>query len=181
MSRATGVALFLICLVPATLQAQGTSNDADAFHPIRVLLGKWAGTSSGQPGDGTVDREYTLVLNGRFIHVVNRSVYPPQPKNPKGETHQDVGYISFDRSRKQFVLRQFHVEGFVNQYVSEEMNPETRRWVFVSESIENIPAGWRARETYVIQGADEFEEVFELAAPGKDFELYSRTRLKRVR
>jgi len=28
---------------------------------------------------------------------------------------------------------------------------------------------------------DEFEEVFELAQAGKDFELYSRARLKRVR
>jgi hypothetical protein len=31
----------------------------------------------------------------------------------------------------------------------------------------------------VIAGPDAFEEVFELAAPGKDFELYSRTRLTR--
>jgi len=39
--------------------------------------------------------------------------------------------------------------------------------VFTSEAIENIPAGWRARETYVVTGPDEFEEVFELAEPGK--------------
>jgi len=53
--------------------------------------------------------------------------------------------------------------------------------VFTSEAIENIPAGWRARETYLIIGPDEFEELFELAAPGKEFEMYSRSRLKRVR
>jgi hypothetical protein len=44
------------------------------------------------------------------------------------------------------VLRQFHVEGFVNQYVLEPgSTPE--RLVFTTEAIENIPAGWRARET----------------------------------
>ena len=31
--------------------------------------------------------------------------------------------------------------------------------VFTSESIDNIPAGWRARETYKLVSADEFVEV----------------------
>jgi hypothetical protein len=77
-------------------------------------------------------------------------------------------------------LRQFHVEGFVNQYV-QNADSAAPRLVFTTESIENIPAGWRARETYVVLGPDQFEEVFELAEPGKEFELYSRARLKRVR
>jgi hypothetical protein len=37
-----------------------------------------------------------------------------------------------------------------------------------------------ARETYTILGPDEFEELFELAEPGKPFKVYSRARLKRV-
>ena len=51
--------------------------------------------------------------------------------------------------------------------------------VFTTEGIENIPAGYRARETYKIIGADEFVEVFELAEPGKDFELYSESHHRR--
>jgi hypothetical protein len=89
--------------------------------------------------------------------------------------HQDAGFISFDNARKRLVLRQFHIEGFVNQYVQE---PD--RLVFVSEAIENIPAGFRARETYVVLGPDAFEEIFELAEPGKEWEIYSRTRFTRV-
>jgi len=38
----------------------------------------------------------------------------------------------------------------------------------------------RARETHKIVSPDEFVEVFELAAPQKDFELYSDSRWKRV-
>ena len=53
--------------------------------------------------------------------------------------------------------------------------------VFNSESLENIPAGWRARETWRITGADSFVEAFELAEPGKDFTIYSETRLTRRR
>jgi len=126
-----------------------------------------------------MQREYKLVLNGKFLHVQNRSVYEPQAKNPKGEVHEDWGLVSFDQSRKQFVLRQFHVEGFVNQYLMTRSSPDGKSFVFTTESIENIPPGWRARETYRILSADEFVEEFELAAPGKDFELYSESRHRR--
>ena len=80
----------------------------------------------------------------------NRSVYKPQEKNPKGETHEDWGFFSYDSARKRFVLRQFHVEGFVNQYSLEDASPDGKPMVLTSESIENIPPGWRARETYRI-------------------------------
>ena len=110
----------------------------------------------------------------------NRNEYPPQPENPKGEIHEDEGWFSYDRTRKRIVLRQFHVESFVNQYV-EEPSPASSPIVFTTEAIENIPSGWRARETDVVHGPDEFEEVFELSEAGKPFEVYSRARLKRVK
>ena len=87
--------------------------------------------------------------------------------------------ISFDKRRKNFVLRQFHIEGFVNQYVMTSSSADGKTIVFTSESIENIPAGYRARETYKILGRDEFTEVFEIAEPGKDFEVYSEGHFKR--
>jgi hypothetical protein len=68
----------------------------------------------------------------------------------------------------------------VNQYVGNiASTPKTI--VFVTEAIENLPSGWRARETYVLLGPDEFEEVFELAEAGQQFEVYSRSRFKRAR
>ncbi len=47
--------------------------------------------------------------------------------------------------------------------------------------IENIPPGYRARETYELTGTDGFVERFEIADPGKDFVVYSETRFTRVR
>jgi len=120
------------------------------------------------------------VLGARFIQVRNRSIYLPQEKNPKGETHEEVGFLSFDSGRKRIVFRQFHSEGFVNQYVLES-NSTPDRLIFTTEAIENIPSGFRARETYVLTGSDQFEEVFEIAEPGKEFEIYSRSRLTRAR
>jgi hypothetical protein len=151
----------------------------DVWEPLRFFLGKWEGTGEGKPGVSKMLREYQLVLNGKFLQVQNQSIYDPQPKNPKGEIHEDWGMISYDKSRKQFVFRQFHVEGFVNQYVLTDLGPDGKIIVFTSEAIENIPAGWRARETYKIVNSDEFIEIFELAAPGKDFEVYSESRHRR--
>ena len=91
-------------------------------------------------------REYTRILNFRLIRVQNQSDYPPQNKNPKGETHDDLGVFSFDKSRGRAVFRQFHVEGYVNQYVA-DADPQPGRVVFTSEAVENIPPTYRARET----------------------------------
>src|SRR5215470_10926634 len=125
--------------------------------------------AKGQPGNGKVEREYQFVLNGKYLQAKNKSTYPPQEKNPKGEVHEDWSMFSYDSARKKVILRQFHVEGFANQYVLESESRE--QIVFVPEAIENIPAGWRARESYRVIGPDEFIERFELAEPGKDFQL----------
>jgi hypothetical protein len=152
---------------------------SDVWKPLRAFIGEWKGDVSGEPSAGTGEREYTFVLRDRFIRVSNKSTYPPQEKNPKGEVHEDVGYFSYDRATKKFVLRQFHIEGFVNQYVMESASSDSRTLTFVSTSIENIAPGWRARETYRFSGDNEFTETFELAEPGKDFAVYCQTLFRR--
>jgi len=151
----------------------------DTWEPLRFFVGNWEGTGNGQPGVSKTQREYRFVLNNKFLHVQNKSTYDPQPKNLKGEVHEDWGFMSFDKARKSFVLRQFHVEGFVNEYVMTSSSADRKTMVFTTESIENIPAGFRARETYRILGPDEFVEVFEIAEPGKDFELYLENHYRR--
>ena len=171
-------AIAMALLLSGEVLAQAPS--PDNLAPVAPLLGKWTGTAEGQPGSGTVEREYERALNARFIRVRNRSTYPPQEKNPKGERHEDEGFLSFDRARQLIVLRQFHVEGFVNTYV-QDAGAKAGTISFTTEAIENIPPGFRARETYIFHGADAFEEVFELAEPGKEFEVYSRSRFTRAK
>ena len=51
-----------------------------------------------------------------------------------------------------------------------EPGATTDRLVFISESLENIPTGFRARETIVFTGADQLEEILKkMAEPGKEF------------
>ena len=157
------------------------ADQADPFKQVGQLIGKWEGKSQGKPGVGKLEREYTFVLSNRFLQVSNKAVYPPQEKNPKGETHEDLGFLGYDRALKKLVFRQFHVEGFVVQYSLESISEDGRNFVFTSSAIENIPAGWRARETYRFLNDDEFIETFALAGPGKEFETYSESRFRRKR
>lgn len=171
-------AFSLVLLISCILAAQDADKQ-DIWRSLSFFIGTWEGRGEGQPGVATVTREYKFVLGNRFLQAHSKSVYDPQEANPKGEVHEDFGLFSYDTLRKRFVLRQFHVEGFVNQYVAEGFTADSKRFVFETEAIENVPSGWRARETYEIVGEDEFTETFELAAPGAEFEVYSRNYLKR--
>lgn len=172
--------LFLLILYPTILVAQ-QEQKADLWKPLRFFEGTWEGTANGEPGSGAVKREYRFILRGKFLEARSTVTYSAQGKNTKGEVHEEFGLYGYDRSRKKFVLRQFHVEGFVNQYVLDSISTTGTTVVFLTESIENIPPGWKARETYHITGSDEFTETFELAEPGKGFSQYSQSHLKRVR
>ncbi len=172
------------CLVWVTVmglsradQPEGSKPAAktDRWEPLRALVGIWEGTSEGQPGKGTVKFVVEEILNHRYLKVTGRADY----KNDKGgEHHEDFGFVSFDRGRSTFVFRQFHSEGFVNQYHLSSDPKADGKIELTSESCENAPPGWKARETYKVSG-DTLEHTFELAAPGKPFDRYTSATLKR--
>lgn len=171
----------VICLAPlASFSSAAQSKQDSVWLPFRYFIGKWKGTSEGQPGKGTCQRTYSFGLNKRYIEINNKSIYAPSNENPQGEVHEDRGYISYDNIRKTFVLRQFHIEGFVNQYRIDSISADGKLIVFISEAIENIPAGFRARESYEIINDKRIIETFEIAEPGKDFEVYSKAILEKI-
>jgi len=154
-------------LAIASLTATYAEAQSDPWAALRFLEGRWEGTAQGQPGKGVCSRKYGFELGGRFLSAQNRSVYEPKAPGQKSEIHEDFGMFSYDNALKKIVLNS----------VSEDQ----RSIDFVSTRIEDIEPGWRAKEAYRIVSPDEFIETFYLAAPGKDFEVYSETHLKRVR
>jgi hypothetical protein len=179
LSMIFAVALMPLLLCEMLLADQADNSQGDPWNPLRFFVGRWEGDVKGEPGSGKGQREYSFILNDRFIHIVHRSFYPPQEKNPKRENHEDIGFFSYDKSTKKFMLRQFHIEGFVNQFAAESISEDRRTIVFVSTAIENIAPGWRARETYRILNDNEFVETFALAEPNHDFNTYSETHFRR--
>ena len=152
----------------------------DQWEIFRYFLGKWKGVGEGKPGLSMAERSYVLTLADQFIKIQDRSVYEPQETNPEGEVHEELGLISFDRGRSKYILREFHVEGFVNQYVLEECIDGTHL-TFLTESIENIPPEWQARTTIEILSDDHFRERFDLAGPGKEWDCYITTEFQRIK
>ncbi len=168
------------CLPMLSIAQSLPAPAAEPWAPVQMFVGQWKGTATGQSGEGSVVRQYEFTLNQRFIYEKNTTTYPPQEKNKKGEVHDHVSYISYDKVRKLLVMRQFHVEGFVNQYALNKEASTTTRLVFDSENFENFSNKWKARETYDLLGTDEFTETFELAPPDKPFQVYSKNHFKRV-
>ena len=176
--RAVGLGLALggaACASANGVRIEPTAPTLDQrLTDIARLVGHWRGDAEGEPGMGTVSRAYAPILDGKFIEERNESRYG------SGEIHHHLAFWSFDRARGRFVLRQFHQESFVNQFVAATPVFVDGRLVMESESIENIPPGFRARETYIFSGADSFEEIFEIAEPSAAFQRYSHNRFTRA-
>ncbi len=161
--------------------AATSSAQSDPLAILRVLEGKWEGKAAGEPGKGVSTREYRFDMNGRYLSVRNKSVWEPKTAGGKSEIHEDFGMFSYDRALKKIILRQFHIEGFVNEYTLDSISEDGKSLEFVTNRIENIPQGWRAKESYRFVSSEEFVETFYLAAPAKEFAVYSETKLRRVK
>ncbi len=123
-----------------------------------------------------MQRSYAAGVGGTFLVGNNCSYYPLQKANPRGESHVLSG---FDKIRKKYVMRQFHLKGFVQSIRVNRSRDRWKKLVWTTESIENVPARC-ARETYVIADQNEFRELSELAEPRKDFMQYTQTHFKRA-
>jgi hypothetical protein len=167
----------LVFIGPA---ASSQEKSPDVWKPFQFFIGKWEGSGKGKPGVSRGTQEFAFVLGGHFLQVRNEAVFEPQEKNPKGERHEDWGFFSYDQLRKAFVFRQFHVEGFVNQYVCAGPSRDGRTFVFLSEALENLPPGFKANLTFRILDGDRFEQTFDLAPPGREMECYSKGIMTRV-
>ena len=96
------ISLLLTLCFPMLLPAQPAPSKTP-WEPLSLLVGNWEGTSQGEPGHGEGRREYQFILRGQFLQVKNKTVYPPQEKNQKGETHEDMGLFSYDTRRGQMI------------------------------------------------------------------------------
>ncbi|HJN16630.1 MAG TPA: hypothetical protein QGH10_14090 [Armatimonadota bacterium] len=163
--------LMALMLVPAVCPAQESGDDV--WRPLRFLEGVWSGTGEGLSGRSTVTQRYSFILGGKFLQARTRAAFPKQERNPDGELHEDMGVFSYDRARKKHVLRAFYVEGFVNQFVLEEITEDGRGLTFVAEAIENAPEGTSAKLVYKLSADGVLTEQFFVAFPGQELSCFS--------
>ena len=161
-------ALLIILLTPLLVFAQ-PEEKKDIWQPFKFFSGSWKGHETGKAGIGKGERTYEFIMNGKYLHCKNKSVFDPQEKNSKGEVHEDWTFLSYDKIRGKIVLREFHIETFVNQYALDSLSTDFKTMIFVTENIENLPLGFKARLSFFIKNENEFTEKFEIAAPEKEF------------
>ena len=172
--------LSVIILIPFMLISQEES-ESTGWDVLRYFEGKWMGEGKGKSGNSKLEREYRYILGGKYLYVVNRAEFEPLEGGSKGEVHENIDYYSYDRIRGKVVLRQFHIEGFVNRYIIDSLSTDKQTLIFETEHMENMPDGWKARITIKILTDDEFLEYFDLAAPDKEFGCYIENRFKRMK
>ncbi len=163
------------------LLAISAGAQSDPWSPVRVFEGKWEGSITGKPGKQFSSRECQFVLGGTFLSQRDHSVYEAKAPDEMPMVREDFGYFSYDRFLKQIVWRQFHSEGFVNEYRLESLSTDGKALEFVTVRIENLAPGWRAKKSYRVLSSEQIEETFSLAPPGKDFDAYAVAHLKRVK
>ena len=151
-----------------------------AWKKLQSLAGEWTGSAEGTPGKYKLQRSYELILKDQFVYTKSISQFEGKGGDD-GERHEDWGFYSYDNARGTVVLRQFLGEGYINQYVLEEISDDGTSLKFVTESVENGMPGLRARVTLHLTSGHEIDEVLDLAFPGQDFALCLKTTLKRKR
>jgi hypothetical protein len=155
---------------------------AHPWSPVRIFEGKWEGSITGKPGKQFSSREYQFVLRDTFLSQRDHSVYEAKSPDEMPKIREDFGYFSYYTFLKKMVWRQFHSEGFVNEYRLESVSTDGKFLEFITVRIENLAPGWRAKKSFRVLSADEIEETFSLAPPpGKDFDVYTVAHLRRVK
>ncbi|MFD1094354.1 hypothetical protein [Salegentibacter chungangensis] len=167
--------LFILLFSFSSITAQ---NPLEKFE---FLIGNWQGVESGVAGDGIGFRTYNWELGQNFIFVKNQSTFPKTEKKPMGEVHRDIGVFSYNPNTEKYILREFHVENFVNIYELDTEQSSGDKLVFLTREIENNPGNWKAKLILTKTGEDKFTEEFLIATNGKDFKPFLKNEWTKVK
>ena len=120
-----------VMLVSFAARSTATAQESeDPWSAFRFLVGSWDGQETGAAGIGKGDRTYEFIMGGKYLLHRNTSKFEPQARNPDGEVHENWAIFSYDENRGRLALREFHIEGFVIDYVLAHFDEEMKRAVF---------------------------------------------------
>ncbi len=152
----------------------------DRFTPLAWLVGEWQGYGKFTKRTTYVHRKYSYDLGG--IYLVERTIdmFPPAEPSTDFEVHQDFVVYYRDTTAGDLRAKAFFVEAFVTSETV-RIGEGGQRIITESTQIENGPPGLRTRFILTRETDDRFKETFEIAKPGKEYELVEESVFKRLR
>lgn len=157
-----------------------TAFSENPFKELDFLIGGWQGVEAGVAGDGIGFRTYKYVFNKQYIQAENMSTFPISEKKPRGEVHRDFGIFSYNSNTQEIILREFHIEGFVNIHVLDTLQSTENKFVFITREIENNPGNWIARIIIEKISNEEFKEYFDIAMDGENYVPFLQNHWKKT-
>ena len=116
------------------------------FAAVRFLVGL-EGLFGGPARQRFRERTYRFVLGDKFLHERNVSTYPPSRRTRRARS-TSTGLSSAMTARATPSCSASSTRRASSTVRIVEQPGPGRVLVFESEAVENIPAGWKARETY---------------------------------
>ncbi len=160
------------CLIGLTSYAQDANKPFNLKDFAVYFNNSWENDTAKSEGMGMGTRNYEFILDGTHLQVNNKVSNLSKDKKQMVCYHQDVGFFSYDKSRKKITYREFTSEKFFSQYICDSIATDKKTFVFHSENFENVPPGYKGRITISIINDNSFTEHFELAETGKPFQTY---------
>ena len=159
--------VLLFCVLTFSGMASAQKNPLERLD---FLIGDWVGTGKGYNNtQSKVEISFYYIMKGKFIEMDSESRFAPVGKNDKGQFHQEKGFFSYDKDRKQIVYRQFSNDGYVNQYYLNDTISTAHTLVFDSEKTENFIPDGKARWIIQKEGDHQLSTSFNVAFPGQSF------------
>jgi len=154
--------ILLVLVWAANLWAQGSPADADAWKPLRFLIGTWEAKTEGGSAGAAGAGNYTFQLELRN-HILSRQTAGAECKGPEDFNcgHSDLLYIYQDAPGKPFRAIFFDNEGHVIHY--DVSTPDPASVVFLSDSSQPGP---QYRLSYELKGGIMFGK-FEMRMSGQ--------------
>lgn len=164
------ITLLIIGLVLTFGLSFGQSNP---FDRLNFIMGEWSGNGSGFGNEESkIESVFQFVMGGKYIEVKNESIFEPTKKKPGGEYHIDKGFISYDKSRKIIVFRQFNNEGYINQYLLNDTLSNDSLLIFETELIENFVPDGKVRWTIKKISKNQIETTFEVSLANNEYSCF---------
>lgn len=152
-----------VALLPVAAHPQTKSSDE--WKPLAWLIGDWAGSGSGPPGQGAGSFSFQPDLQGKILIRKSFAEYPATV-DKAAYRHDDLMVIF--REGESFKAIYFDNEGHVIRYTI-NVSADAAKAVFTSDGATGAPS---FRLTYEKTSETALAGKFEIAPPDRPFSTY---------